>query len=56
MFLTKISVNNPVFATMIMVALMVFGVYSYLRLPIEQLPDIDLPVVAVVVSLSRRLA
>ncbi|WDR05519.1 efflux RND transporter permease subunit [Devosia rhodophyticola] len=50
MFLTKISVNNPVFATMVMVALMVFGIYSYLRLPIEQLPDIDLPVVAVVVS------
>jgi len=50
MFLTRIAVNNPVFATMVMVALMVFGVYSYQRLPIEQMPDIDLPVVAVVVS------
>ena len=50
MFLTRISVNHPVFATMIMVAIMVFGVYSYQRLPIEQLPDIDFPVVAVVVS------
>jgi HAE1 family hydrophobic/amphiphilic exporter-1 len=50
MFLTRISVNHPVFATMIMVAIMVFGIYSYQRLPIEQLPDIDLPVVAVVVS------
>ncbi len=50
MFLTKISVDHPVFATMIMVALLVFGIYSYQRLPIEQLPDIDLPVVAVVVS------
>ena len=36
MFLTRIAVNNPVFATMVMVALMVFGVYSYQRLPIEQ--------------------
>lgn len=50
MFLTRISVNQPVFATMIMVAILVFGFYSYQRLPIEQIPDIDLPVVAVVVS------
>ncbi len=50
MFLTRISVNHPVFATMIMVAIMVFGIYSYQRLPVEQLPDVDLPVVAVVVS------
>lgn len=50
MFLTRISVNHPVFATMIMVAMLVFGIYSYQRLPIEQLPNIDLPVVAVVVS------
>lgn len=50
MFLTRISVNHPVFATMIMVAILVFGVYSYQRLPIEQLPDVDFPVVAVVVS------
>ncbi len=50
MFLTKISVRHPVFATMVMVALMVFGFYSYSRLPIEQMPNIDLPVVAVVVS------
>ncbi|WP_449394763.1 efflux RND transporter permease subunit [Devosia riboflavina] len=50
MFLTRISVNNPVFATMIMVAIMVFGIYSYQRLPIEQMPDVDFPVVAVVVS------
>ncbi|PTY37839.1 nodulation protein NolG [Saccharospirillum sp. MSK14-1] len=50
MFLTRISVNQPVFATMIMVAIMVFGFYSYQRLPIEQMPDIDVPVVAVVTS------
>jgi HAE1 family hydrophobic/amphiphilic exporter-1 len=50
MFLTRISVNHPVFATMIMVAMLVFGIYSYQRLPIEQLPNVDFPVVAVVVS------
>ncbi|WP_378212578.1 efflux RND transporter permease subunit [Aquicoccus sp. G2-2] len=50
MFLTRISVNAPVFATMIMAALLVIGSYSFTRLPIEQLPDVDFPVVAVVVS------
>jgi len=50
MFLTRISVNQPVFATMIMVALVVIGIYSFQRLPIEQLPDVDFPVVAVVVA------
>ncbi len=50
MFLTRISVRHPVFATMVMVALLVFGLYSYQRLSVEQLPAIDLPVVAVLVS------
>lgn len=50
MFLTRISVNQPVFATMMMVALMVVGIYSFQRLPVEQLPDVDFPVAAVVVA------
>jgi HAE1 family hydrophobic/amphiphilic exporter-1 len=47
MFLTSISVRHPVFATMIMVAIMVFGISAYRSLPIEQYPDVDFPVVAV---------
>ena len=50
MFLTRTAVNAPVFATMVMAALLVIGSYSFMRLPIEQLPDVDFPVVAVVVS------
>jgi len=50
MFLTRISVSQPVFATMLMVAMLVIGAFSYTRLPIEQLPNVDFPVVAVVVS------
>ncbi|MGA0541892.1 efflux RND transporter permease subunit [Neotabrizicola sp. VNH66] len=50
MFLTRISVSQPVFATMIMIAIMVFGVYSWQRLPVEQMPNVDIPVVAVVVA------
>src|SRR5688572_2104365 len=47
MFLTSISVRHPVFATMIMVAILVFGISAYRSLPIEQYPDIEFPVVAV---------
>ncbi|MET3898895.1 HAE1 family hydrophobic/amphiphilic exporter-1 [Devosia sp. UYZn731] len=47
MFLTAISVRHPVFATMVMVAIMVFGISAYRSLPIEQYPDVDFPVVAV---------
>ncbi|EAQ02328.1 hypothetical protein OB2597_19636 [Pseudooceanicola batsensis HTCC2597] len=50
MFLTRISVSQPVFATMVMVAIFVIGLFSYQRLPVEQLPEVDFPVVAVVTS------
>lgn len=50
MFLTRISINQPVFATMIMVAIFVIGLFSYSRLPVEQLPEVDFPVVAIVTS------
>jgi HAE1 family hydrophobic/amphiphilic exporter-1 len=46
-FFTSISVRHPVFATMIMVAILVFGVSAYRTLPIEQYPDVDFPIVAV---------
>ena len=50
MFLTRIAIFQPVFATMVMVAILVFGIFSFQRLPIEQFPDIDFPVVAIVVA------
>jgi HAE1 family hydrophobic/amphiphilic exporter-1 len=50
MFLTRISVGQPVFAAMVMVAIFILGLVSFSRLAIEQFPDVDFPVVAVVVS------
>ncbi|HCO54610.1 MAG TPA: nodulation protein NolG, partial [Pelagibacterium sp.] len=47
MFLTRISVRHPVFATMVMVAILVFGINAFRSMPIEQYPDVDFPVVAV---------
>lgn len=43
MWMTRISINQPVFATMVMLALMVLGIISYNRLGVEQMPDIQIP-------------
>ena len=50
MFLSDVSIKRPVFATMMMVALVVLGVVSYRRLAIDQYPDVTYPVVVVQAS------
>ena len=48
MWFTRVSLQNPVFATMMMLALTVLGLFSYQRLKVDQFPSIDFPVVVVV--------
>src|SRR5690349_21035384 len=43
MWITRVSIHNPVFATMVMVALCVLGLFSYAKLGVEQMPDITFP-------------
>jgi multidrug efflux pump subunit AcrB len=50
MWMTRVSINHPVFATMVMVALLVLGLFSYNRLRVEAMPDIDLPMVQIYVA------
>ncbi|MGC4061349.1 MAG: efflux RND transporter permease subunit [Aquabacterium sp.] len=47
MWFTRLSINNPVMATMVMLALVVLGLFSYQRLKVDQFPDIELPTLAV---------
>ncbi len=47
MWFTKVSLKNPVFATMVMLALVVLGLFSLQRLQIDQFPNVDFPVVVV---------
>jgi HAE1 family hydrophobic/amphiphilic exporter-1 len=47
MFLTRISVAQPVFATMMMLALAVLGLTSYRQLNVDQFPNVDFPIVTV---------
>ena len=48
MWFTRISLKNPVFATMIMLAFVVMGLFAFQRLKVDQFPNIDLPVVVVI--------
>lgn len=47
MSLSDVSIKNPVFAWMMMAALIIFGLISYQRLGVSQLPDVDFPVVSI---------
>ena len=48
MWFTRVSLQNPVFATMVMLAIVVLGLFSYQRLQVDQFPNIDLPVVVII--------
>ncbi len=50
MWLTRVSIGNPVFATMVMVGLAVLGMFSYARLSVEQMPEVNLPFVLVMTA------
>ena len=43
MFLSDLSIKRPVFATMMMLALVVLGFFSLRRLALENMPDVEFP-------------
>src|SRR5207253_10283609 len=45
--LSGTAIRRPVFTTMLMVGLIVLGLFSYRRLPIDQFPAVDIPIVSV---------
>ncbi len=47
MWFTRLSIHNPVMATMAMMALVVLGLFSYQRLKVDQFPDIEFPTLAI---------
>src|SRR5512140_3491695 len=48
MFLSDLSIKRPVFATVLMLALVTLGIFSYRRLAIDMFPDIEIPVLSIV--------
>jgi multidrug efflux pump subunit AcrB len=47
MWFTRVSIGNPVMATMVMLAFVVLGLFSYQRLSVDQFPNIEFPTVVV---------
>jgi len=52
MRLSDISIKNSVFAWMLFFAFIVFGLISFSRMGISQLPDVDFPVINVALTLE----
>jgi HAE1 family hydrophobic/amphiphilic exporter-1 len=48
MFLAQLSVRRSVLVTMLLLALVVIGVFSYVRLPTDLMPKVDFPYVSVI--------
>jgi hydrophobic/amphiphilic exporter-1 (mainly G- bacteria), HAE1 family len=46
-FLSDLSIRRPVFATMMILALVVLGLFSYRRLSIDLFPDVEFPFLVV---------
>ena len=47
MFLSNMSIKRPVFATVIMMALVTLGLFSYRRLAIDMFPDVEFPMISI---------
>jgi HAE1 family hydrophobic/amphiphilic exporter-1 len=45
--LSGLAIKRPVFTTMMMALLVVLGIFGYRRLPIDQFPEVDIPIVTV---------
>jgi multidrug efflux pump len=52
MKLSQISIQRPVFATVMSLVIVLFGIISFTQLPVREYPDIDPPIISVV-SLYR---
>ena len=49
---SALFVRRPVMTTLLMTAILVFGVMAYLRLPVSSLPSVDFPTIEVQAQLS----
>jgi len=50
LWLSDVSIRQPVFITMVMLAVVTFGILAFRTTPVNLLPDIDVPVYAVTIA------
>ncbi|MFC2130853.1 efflux RND transporter permease subunit [Bacteroidota bacterium] len=47
MFLAKLSINRPILTTMLILVILLFGGISYMKLNLNQMPDIQIPYISI---------
>lgn len=52
MILSNTSIKRPIFATVMVLALVVLGIFSYRRLSVEMFPNVEFPIVSVVTTFA----
>lgn len=52
MTLSDVAIKRPVFAWMLMLGLIVFGIIGFRQLGVSQLPDVDFPIISISVALQ----
>jgi HAE1 family hydrophobic/amphiphilic exporter-1 len=48
MFLSNLSIKRPVVATVMILTLVTLGIFSVRRLPIDMMPDVEIPVLSII--------
>src|SRR5512142_969376 len=51
MFLSNLSIKRPVVATVMMLTLVTLGLFSFRRLAVDLMPDVEFPVLAIMTEL-----
>ncbi len=52
MILSNTSIKRPIFASVMVLALVILGIFSYRRLSVEMFPNVEFPIVSVVTTFS----
>ena len=55
-WLAEVCVKRPVFATMLIMSIVVVGIFSFFSLGVDLFPKIDFPTITVTVDQSRCVA
>src|ERR1700712_2917868 len=51
MNISKVFIERPIMTTLLMAALVIFGLFGYATLPVSELPNVDSPTIVVSASL-----
>ena len=54
MSIPELFIKRPIMTTLVMAAILIFGIFAYLFLPVSDLPNVDFPTIQVNASSARR--